>query len=406
MENNEPADQPFDLIIRNGRVMDPAADLDEVADVGICRGRIAAISNDLRSTPGTMSYPPSLGTQEIDARGSLVTPGFVDLHAHVYTGVCPLTVPADETSSRSGVTTVVSAGDAGANTIEGFRQLVVERNRTRVLAFLHISNIGLACWPVGESVQLGMLDVDLAIQAAGENKDLVVGIKVRETAPDVVGDNGLEPLRRALLVGEAVSLPVMCHIGNTPEVLTSVLDLLRPGDILTHCFTGSNNNLLEDGALVAGAREAYERGVVFDIAHGFGSYDFNVAETAAANEIWPTTISTDIHSLSAGSAMKDLPTTMSKLLSLGMTLEDVIAAVTSRPAAVVGRADDFGALKIGAIADLTITRLATTPWTATDAYGNTRTLDQQLHVEHTIRAGIPWGGPYPHPAVSFGVRVR
>ncbi len=397
---------PFDLVVRNGRLFDPGTGLDVVADIGVRLGRIAAIGTTLPGRPASMSYPPHLGTQEVDATELYVAPGFIDIHAHVYTGVCPLAVPADETSSRSGVTTVISAGDAGANTIGGFRHLIVERNRTRVLAFLHISTIGLACWPAGESVQLDMLDCDRALRAIAENADIIVGIKVRETAPDVVGDNGLEPLRRALDVGGETNLPVMCHIGNTPEVLTAVLDLLRPGDILTHCFTGSSNNLVENGVLVRGAREALDRGVVFDIGHGFGSFDFTVAELAASEGVWPTTISTDIHSLSAASTMKDLPFTMSKLLTLGMPLNDVVAAVTSRPAHVIGREHEIGSLAVGRIADLTLFEVGDDEMTCGDAYGNQRALSSQLRVRGTIRAGIPWGGPYPHPATSFGVGIR
>src|SRR4029077_2753635 len=157
-------------------------------------------------------YPPDVGTVVIDASGKLVTPGLVDLHAHVYTGVCPLTVPADETSSRSGVTTIVSAGDAGAHTIEGFRHLVVNASRTRVLAFVHISTIGLTGWPEGEAVDLSYLDVDKAVRAAVENADIVVGIKVREQGI-IVGDTGPEPVRRAVAAGERAGLPVMVHIG-------------------------------------------------------------------------------------------------------------------------------------------------------------------------------------------------
>jgi dihydroorotase len=396
---------PLDLIVRNGRIFDPGSGLDLVSDIGVRLGRIVAIGADLPQRASQVTYPPHLGTQVIDATGLLVTPGFIDLHAHVYTGVCPLTVPADETSSRSGVTTVVSAGDAGANTIEGFRQLVVERNRTRVLAFLHISTIGLAGWPVGESVQLDMLDRDRALRAIAEHPDIIVGIKVRETAPDVVGQNGLEPLRRALDVGREADLPVMCHIGNTPEVLTSVLDMLRPGDILTHCFTGSANNLVNEGTLVQGAKEAYQRGVIFDIGHGFGSYDFTVAEIAVAEGIWPTTISTDIHSLSAASAMKDLPLTMSKLLSLGMSLENVIDAVTRKPAEAIHRQSDLGSIAVGRVADLTLVEIGHADVLCMDAYGNQRTLSNQVLVRGTIRAGLPWGGPYPHPAVSFAVRA-
>ena len=332
----------LDLVIKGGRVFDPANDLDLVADVGIRLGRIEAIGPDLPIRPQKLEYPPHLGTQVVDATGRYVAPGFIDLHAHVFTGVCPLTVPADPVAAASGVTTMVSAGDAGAYSIIGFRKLIVEQSHTRILAFLNISVVGLITWPHGELVNIDYADVDLAVDAVERNRDIVVGIKVRETAPDVVGENGLEPLRRAILVGEATSLPVICHVGNTPTVLTEVLDMLRPGDILTHCFTGSANNLVVDGALVDGAHRAHERGVIFDIGHGFGSFDFSIADVAVAEGLFPDTISTDVHSLSAAGPMKDLPLTMSKMLNLGMSLSDVVTAVTSRPASVIGRQSEIG----------------------------------------------------------------
>ena len=389
--------RPYDLIVKGGRVFDPGAGLDSIADIGIIGGRIAAIGPSLDPTPPQLEYPPSLGTQVIDATGKYVSPGFIDMHAHVYTGVCPLTVPADPSSSRGGVTTVVSAGDAGAYSISGFRHLIVERSHTRVLAFLHISIVGLITWPYGEVVDIAYADVEKAIDAIERNRDLIVGIKVRETAPDVVGDNGLEPLRRAIQVGEATGLPVMCHIGNTPTVLSELLAMLRPGDILTHCFTGSANNIVVDGALVDGVLEAKERGVVFDIGHGFGSFDFSKADVAFAAGLHPDTISTDLHSLSAAGPAKDLPLTMSKLHAMGMTLSEVIVAVTKRPAEVIRRSEEIGSLDVGREADITIFDISETPMAVEDAYGNQRTLDKHFVVAETIRKGIPWNGPYPHP---------
>lgn len=387
----------FDLVVKGGRVYDPANGLDMVADVGIRRGHIAAIGRDLAIRPAKLDYPPHMGTQVVDAEGKFVCPGFIDLHTHVFTGVCPLTVPADPIASSSGITTMVSAGDAGAYSITGFRRLTVESSHTRVLAFLHISVVGLITWPHGEMVDINYADVDLAIEAIEQHRDIIVGIKVRETAPDVVGENGLEPLRRAIAVGEATSLPVMCHIGNTPTVLTEVLDLLRPGDILTHCFTGSANNLVVERALVDGAHRARDRGVIFDIGHGFGSFDFSVAEIAISEGLFPDTISTDIHSLSAAGPAKNLQTTMSKLLHLGMPLEDVVEAVTSRSAQVIGRQSEIGAIEVGREADLAVFELVDSPLIVHDAYGHTRTLERWINIRETIRRGVPWGGPFPHP---------
>lgn len=388
----------YDLVVKGGRVYDPGSGLDQPADIGIIDGRIAAIEPGLPIQEPKLDYPPHLGTQVVDAAGKYVSPGFIDLHAHVFTGVAPLTIPADPTASRTGVTTIVSAGDTGAYSVAGFRHLIVERSHTRVLAFLHISLVGLIPWPYGEVVDIDYADVPAAIDAVERNRDLIVGIKVRETAPDVVGDNGLEPLRRAIEVGEATGLPVMCHIGNTPTVLTELLAMLRPGDILTHCFTGSTNNLVVDGKLVAGAHEARERGVVFDIGHGFGSFDFSIADVAFSEGLHPDTISTDLHSLSAAGPAKDLPTTMAKLLGMGMSLEDVVAAVTTRPAEVIDRSDEIGSLAVGREADITVFDVKDEPVDVSDAYGNSRTLERQLAISETIRLGIPWGGPYPHPA--------
>ena len=391
--------QSFDLIVAGGRVVDPATGRDEIADVGICNGRITTIGAGLtvHARPGREAYPPDPGTQVIDAAGSLVVPGLIDLHTHVYTGVCPLTVPADETSMSSGVTTVVSAGDAGANTIEGFRHLAVHANRTRVLAFLHISTIGLAGWPQGEAVDLDYLDVEAAARAAEMHSDIVVGIKVRQTAPLIVADHGVEPLRRARAVAERAGVPVMVHIGAAPVPLAQLLAELAPGDIVTHCYTGSGNGLTEGGAVISEAFAARERGILFDVGHGFGSFDYEVAGPAAEAEFWPDTISTDLHSLSAEGPVTDLPTTMSKLLCLGMPLPDVLAAVTSRPAAAIGRSDVLGSLEVGRAADIAVLDLAEGEFDYYDAFGHTETGLQRLTCRHTIRGGVPWHKPLPHP---------
>jgi dihydroorotase len=397
----EHAGQSLDLVIRGGRVIDPASGINTQLDIGVKYGRIVAMEPDLGAwiRSPVSDYPPDLGTVVIDAAEKIVTPGLIDMHAHVYTGVCPLTVPADETSSRSGVTTIVSAGDAGAHTIEGFRHLVVNANRTRVLAFVHISTIGLAGWPEGESVDLAYLDVDKAVRAATENADIVVGIKVREQG-FIVGENGLDPVRRAVAAGDRTGLPVMVHIGGAPAPLAEIFDILRAGDIVTHCFTPAGNGLVDGNRLIDAAGPAREKGIIFDSGHGFGSFDYSVAETAFGAGFWPDTISTDLHSLSASGPVGDLATTMSKFLNLGMPLPEVIRAATSRPAYVIGRLGTIGALRVGAVADITVLETAAGQFTFSDSSGETRTGSERLLVSATIRAGIPWGSPLPHPGRS------
>jgi dihydroorotase len=302
------------------------------------------------------------------------------------------------------VTTCISAGDAGAHTIEGFRRLAVESSRTRVLALLHVSTIGLAGWPVGESTNLALLDVSAGIRAARENPDIVVGVKVRMTQPSIIGDHGLEPLRRAIAIANAAGVPVMTHIGNCPRPIGELLELMRPGDIVTHCYSSSSNTLVADGRLDRGVREARDRGVIFDVGHGSGSFAYRVADIAFAEGFMPDTISTDLHSLSSNGPVFDLPTTMSKFLALGMPLADVIAAVTARPAAAIGRASTLGRIDVGRIADLAIFDVAPGSRTYHDAVGEAREADSGLRVRHTIRAGIPWQGPYPHPGRGSGTR--
>jgi dihydroorotase len=401
-------DEPLDVLVRGGHVIDPASGLDAVRDIGIRYGRIVAIEDDLsaRIAPPRQEYPPEIGTTVIEAREKLVVPGLVDLHAHVYTGVCPLTVPADETSATSGVTTIVSAGDAGAHTIEGFRNLIVNQSRTRVLAFVHISTVGLTGWPEGEAVDLAYLDVGKAVRAIEENRDIAVGIKVREQAPLIVGDNGLEPVRIAVQAGERAGVPVMVHIGGAPAQLGELMGLLRPGDVITHCFTPAPHGLVEHGKLIDDAQQARERGIVFDVGHGFGSFDYGVVERAIEHGFWPDTISTDLHSLSARGPVGDLPRTMAKLLNLGMPLLEVVRAATVRPAQVIGRSELLGNLRVGGVADVAVLALEDHEGTFVDSSGAERPAPKLLIAHATIRAGIPWGDPVPHPGRAAGTRAH
>jgi len=391
--------RPFDLIIAGGRILDPASGRDEVSDIAVTNGKVVAIAPGLvaHAAPPKQEYPPEVGTQIIDARGLIVTPGLVDLHTHVYTGVCPLTVPADEIAMQSGATTLVSAGDAGAHTIEGLRRLVANMSRTRVLAFLHISTIGLTGWPVGEATDLDYLDVEAAADAVEQNSDLVVGIKVRQSMPLIVGTHGIEPLRRARSVASRFEIPVMVHIGDAPVPLRDILAELGPGDIVTHCYTGSAHGMVVDGRLIPEVLDARERGVLFDVGHGFGSFDYPTVEACLKADFFPDCISTDIHSLSVNGPARDLPTTMSKLLSLGMSLEAVVAATTSAPSAAIKRSATLGSLRVGGVADIAVLVEHRGGVEFRDAFGNVRHGDRWIEARHTIRAGLPWLAPFPHP---------
>src|SRR5256714_6496073 len=272
----------FDLLIKGGDVLDPSQSLRGKRDIGIRFGVIEALEADI---------PAERAQRVLDASGKLVTPGLVALHTHVYPYGWPIGIPADELVAYQCTTTCVSAGDAGANNFAGFRRYVAAQTRTRVYAFMHIANIGLAGFPIAELYNIDFAQTDVAARAIAENADMVLGAKVR-MSENVIAKNGLEPLKRAIAACENAGTggKLMCHIGGveTSALLSQILDLLRPGDILTHCYSGFPNlagdftNIVQDGRLPAAALAAKQRGVVFDIGHGGGSFGYTVAEAAMA----------------------------------------------------------------------------------------------------------------------------
>jgi dihydroorotase len=384
------AEQQFDLVVRGGEIVDPSQGLRGRHDLGIRWGRIAAIEPQIAAT----SAP-----RAIDASGKLVVPGLADLHAHVYPLGSALGLPADELTPYTATTTYVSAGDAGANNFGALRHAIMAGSRSRMFAFVHISSIGLAGFPVGETLDIDYANVDAAARTVAENRDVVLGIKVRETR-NVVGANGLEPLKRALLAAERAggAARVMCHIGDAPGDLSTLLDLLRPGDILTHAYSGAGNNIVQGGRVLPAALAAKQRGVIIDVGHGAGSFDYTVAIPAIEQGLTPDTISSDIHALSGNSPGKPyLPWVMSKFLELGFTLEQVVALTTSAPARVIGRVEKLGTLQVGAPADIAILELVEEPVEFVDTRNNHRAGTRWLRPVQTVRAGVPFGPPYPQP---------
>ncbi len=380
----------LDLLIRGGEVLDPGQRLRGRYDIGIRWGRIVSVQP---------SIPVAQARHVIEANGNLVTPGLVDLHTHVYPLGSAIGLPADELAPYTATTTYVSAGDAGANNFGAFKHYVMAAARSRMFAFLHISRIGLAGFPVGEALNIDYADVDAAAKCVAENSDVVLGIKVR-ISRNVVGANQLEPLRRAILAAEAAgtNARVMCHIGDAPGNLSTLLDLLRPGDILTHTYSGAGNNIVANGKVLPAALEAKKRGVLIDVGHGGGSFDYTVAEPAIEQGLLPDTISSDIHALSGNSpGMPYLPWVMSKFLNLGFSLEQVVALTTASPARIIDRVDKLGTLQVGAPADVSVLELVEEPVEFVDTRNNFRKGSQWLRPVHTIRAGRPFGRPYPMP---------
>lgn len=369
----------YDLVIAGGTVIDPASGVHDRRDVGIAGGRIAAIEAHLSGGDADV----------IDAAGAYVVPGLIDLHVHVYPGVADLSVEPDPTCLGRGATTVVDGGSSGANTFPGFRRYVIEPSRGRILAFLNISLLGQVDTMLGELHDLRFADPERAARVAQANPDVIVGFKVR-LSEMLAGPNGLVGLERAIEAGRATGLPVMSHIGGTPFDIEEALAIMRPGDIVTHAFTGWRpGGLVDDGGrLVAGAREARERGVRFDVGHGQGSFTWAVAEAALADGFRPDTISTDLHRFNIASPVHDLATTMSKFVLLGLSLDEVVAMVTTAPAASLGAAGaGIGRLVVGAEADVTVLRIDDGKIALMDSAGATRDADRRLVPIATVRAG-------------------
>jgi dihydroorotase len=352
----------FDLLIKNGHVIDSTAGYDGRLDVAIRRNRIAAVEANI---------PAEAAFRVIDAEGQLVTPGLVDLHTHVYHGATFWGVQPDPVAARSGVTTWLDVGSAGAYNAPGLHEYIVKCSQARVYGLLNISAIGLVA-PSWEHWNINYLDVDLCCKLVDLNRDWLLGIKVRIDV-NTVGANGLEPLKRAREAAERCQMPMMVHIGVAGPLIDDVLALMRPGDILTHCCTGHTMRIIDDqGRLLDSARRAWDAGVIMDIGHGAGSFAFDTAEALLAAGRPPDVISSDIHQMSILGPCFDLPTCMSKLLALGMPLNAVIDAATHRPAQVLGLDHEIGTLHPGALADVALFRLAEGDFTLYDVFMNPR----------------------------------
>jgi dihydroorotase len=392
----------FDLVVKGGDVLDPSQNLRGRRDVGIRFGVVEAVEPDI---------PADKALRVLDASGKVVTPGLIDLHAHVFPYGSGIGIPADELVPFQATTTLVSAGDAGANNIAAFRRAIVGQTRSRLYAFVHIASIGLAGFPVPELYNIDYAQVDAAAKAVAENADLVIGIKVR-MSENVIAKNGLEPLKRAIKACEVAGTggKVMCHIGGveTPELMSQILDTLRAGDILTHSYSGAPNiagrftNIVQDGRLLPAALAAKQRGVVFDVGHGGGSFDYTIAEVAIPAGATPDTISSDIHVVSANTpGMPYLTWVMSKFLNLGFTLEQVVAMATINPAKIINRAAKLGTLQIGAPADVSLLEVVDGAIEFVDTRNNKRQGKSYIKPAGVVLAGVPYGRPYQAP---FAVR--
>lgn len=358
-----------DLILRRARPVgfgscapDAQQDIRVTAD-----GRIAAVAPAL---------PPDDAAETLDLDGAFLSPGWVDLHTHIYYGATDISVRPSEIGAARGVTTLVDAGSAGEANFHGFREYIADRARERVLAFLNIGSIGLvACNRVSELIDMRSIDVDRTFDVIEANRDLIRGVKVRASGV-IVGGWGITPVKIAKSVARAAKLPLMVHVGEPPPTLDEVLSVLTPGDIVTHCFNGKRTgNILEDEGLFALAARLAAEGVRLDVGHGAASFSFSVAAESICRGLLPATISTDLHQRNIAGPVWDMATTMSKLLSLGMPFEAVLDAATHGPLAALNLPTE-GLLAPGARADFTAFRLAEASVTLPDSMGATTTLNR------------------------------
>jgi dihydroorotase len=371
----------WDLLVRGGTLVDPAQTISAKRDVAFSSGKVAAVAETLTGE----------ATDVIDARGALVTPGLIDLHTHVYHGLATGR-HADQTCLANGVTTVVDAGSAGWMTLRGLRDYVSPTYRTRVYAFLHISATGLTINRVmPELAEIKFAQVEEAARTVSEHRALVLGIKVR-IAHGATGQdnpaNAREALRRARQAADLAKVPLMVHVSDTPIPLEEILDNLRQGDIATHIFNGNLEQVLgRDGRVRGAVRAAKERGVVLDVGHASIHCDVKVASRAIAEGLPPTTISTDLHTPPPGRIVYNLRAIMSKFLALGMPLDDVVASVTSRAAAAIGKSEELGSLATGMAGDAAVLDLEEGHFTYVDGAGNEVKATRRFRTRHVIRDG-------------------
>jgi dihydroorotase len=375
----------YDLLLTGGTVLNPATKLRQELDVGVKDGRIAALRANL---------PRADAKRVIEVPGCYVTPGLIDFHVHSFWGVNPYGCDLDALCMSTGVTTAVDAGSSGPINFTGFKKLVYEPSKTRMIAFVALAQHGVLNDP-GELENLRFADPNAAAATVGESPTVGVGIKVRLHKKGV-GENGREALRLAIRAGEASKSPVMVHVGNTGIPMSEIAATLRPGDVITHCYTPQKPSIIdEQGKLLPEVRSAKERGVIFDVGHAGGHFDFNLVQRAMGEGIIPDVISSDLHgrlSQPGFGVVGDLPTVLTKFLPMGLSFDEIIAKCTVDAARVIGWQDRIGSLEVGREADIAVLQILDDPVTLRDSVGAEKLHKQRIAAKWTVRAGEVFQG--------------
>lgn len=379
----------YDFIIKGGFLIDPYLEIEEEYDLAFKNGKVAKIDKEIDKRDGEKVF---------DAEGNLITPGWVDLHTHLYWGVSHYGVEADPACLEKGVTTAVDAGSSGALNLRGFKKFVIEKSRTRILAFLHISRVGLTLGDgVGELLDFRNLDFKEAVEVGRKNSEVVIGIKIRLNE-NIVGGLGPQALILAKEAAKRLKLPLMVHPGSLPKNLppSEVLSILDKGDIFTHCYPPPFPPLLEHPSIFSNKMDiaedvldAADRGVVFDVGHGRGSFSFSTAERALEQGFRPTTISTDLHAHNIDYPVYDMSTTLSKFMNMGLSLREVIEMATLNPSSAIGMTEQIGTLKEGAEGDAVIMRIEKGEFNFWDSVNNSRKGEERIKIIAVLKKGKP-----------------
>jgi dihydroorotase len=369
------AAQPYDLLLKGGHVIDPKNKINQVMDVAIANGKIAKVAANI---------PASDSKRNVNVAGLYVTPGLLDIHVHVYTAREHDVMP-DAFSFRSGVTTMVDAGTSGWKDFPDFKKRVIDTSKTRVLAFLNIVGAGMG---TGKEDDPAEMDSNAAAKMAKTYPDTIVGFKSAHYA-----GKAWECIDAAVKAGKLTDLPVMVDFGRitpTRNITTLLEDKLRPGDIYTHCYSGHREELLENGKVNPAMINGRKRGIFFDLGFGAGSFYWYVAVPAYQQKFYPDSISTDLHIASMNGGMKDMTNTMSHVLNLGSSIEDVVRMSTSAAAHEIKR-PQLGNLDVGAEADVAVLRVDKGKFGFVDSAGARRAGDQLIVCELTLREGkVAW----------------
>ena len=382
----------YDLVLKGGTVVDPSAGLDGVRDIAVENGLIARIAADI---------PSAEATRTIAVAGKIVTPGLIDLHAHVFEGFNRTGVHPDLGGVHAGVTTIVDAGSSGSATFAGFPRHIIPRCHTEIVPFLHICQTGLATNP--DIITERSINLDDTLKVADQHKGLICGIKARMVSP-ALEIMGMEMPRLAKRAARESGIKLMVHIGDTekrydPTVIRSLLPLLDAGDILTHYFTANPGGVLDaNGKLVPEAREAADRGVWFDTAHGRMNFSFDVGRRIIEQGLLPHCISTDLTVPGRIHTVHSMTEIMTRFLGLGFTLPQVVTMSTANPAKAIGAGHRLGTLAVGRQADISVLERREGEWVVYDVLGASLRVTQAMVPFVTVKRGqvfTPDWGPRP-----------